>query len=206
MQSKHKSRKSQHRPSLGLDSGMIEELLNFTIPIILSNPFFSKIISLNLLELDNLELIDNFGAVGELMIFFGWSNGFSGIEDGQHLGNLDCQVGRAIVTGALSQDGYEPQCSGVGVIDCIGECAGTEEEFKKFMDGITMWVEDKDLDKKFPELAKVRAKVRKEKLEKKLNFLTGVINGLLKCTWWSNFFQETRFVQSKERTRRNLHI
>ena len=48
------------------------------------------------------------------------------------------------------------------------------------------------LDKKFPELTKVRAKARKEKLVKKLNFLTGVINGLRKCTWWSNFFQETR--------------
>ena len=116
--------------------------------------------------------------------------GFSGIEDGQHLGNLDCQVGRAIVTGALSQDGYEPQCSGVGVIDCIGECAGTEEEFKKFMDGITMWVEDKDLDKKFPELAKVRAKV------------TGVmVNGLLKCTWWSNFLEMRR-----EETRSRLSL
>ena len=125
--------------------------------------------------------------------------GFSGIEDGQHLGNLDCQVGRAIVTGALSQDGYEPQCSGVGVIDCIGECAGTEEEFKEFMDGgIPMWVakvkakaKDFDFDfEKFPELAKVRAKV------------TGVmVNGLLKCTWWSNFLEMRR-----EETRSRLSL
>ena len=108
------------------------------------------------------------------------------------------QVNSVLMENTLSQDGYKPQCSGLGVIDCTGECAGTEEEFKEFMDGgILMWVakvkakaKDFDFDfEKFPELAKVRAKV------------TGVmVNGLLKCTWWSNFFQETRFVQSKERT------
>ena len=130
--------------------------------------------------------------------------GFSGIEDGQHLGNLDCQVGRAIVTGALSQDGYEPQCSGVGVIDCIGECAGTEEEFKEFMDVIPklpMWVEvinaklkDFDFD-----VEKFRASFDFEKVRAKV---TGVIiNGLLKCTWWSNFIQE-----SLEETRSRLSL
>ena len=62
----------------------------------------------------------------------------------------------------LSQDGYKPQCSGLGVIDCAGECAGTEEEFKKFMEVM----EDKDFDKKFPELAKV--KKSQEKKENKV--------------------------------------
>ena len=54
------------------------------------------------------------------------------------------QVNSVLMENTLSQDEYKPQCSGLGVIDCTGECAGTEEEFKKFMDGITMWVEDKD--------------------------------------------------------------
>ena len=98
---------------------------------------------------------------------------------GQHLGNLDCQVGGAVVTGALSQEGYEPQCSGVGVIDCIGECAGTEEEFKKFMD--VMY--DKDFEKKFPELAKEKQKIRWQGDVKKR-----FKNDVLKCT---NFSQET---------------
>ena len=52
----------------------------------------------------------------------------------------------------LSQDEYKPQCSGLGVIDCTGECAGTREEFKQFIDVM----EDKDFDKKFPEMAKAR--------------------------------------------------
>ena len=48
------------------------------------------------------------------------------------------------------------------MIDCAGECAGTEEEFKKFMEVM----EDKDFDKKFPELAKV--KKSQEKKENKV--------------------------------------
>ena len=91
----------------------------------------------------------------------------SGIEDDQmdtngdyicqHLGNLECQVGLAIVNrvlmeNTLSQDGFTPQCSGLGVIDCTGECAGTREEFKQFIDVM----EDKYFDKKFPEMAKAR--------------------------------------------------
>jgi len=164
------------RPILGLDMGieMFKEILNFPLR---SNPFFSKIISLG----------DNFGA--------------EGIEDGQvdtsgyvcqHLGNLECQ------------DGYKPQCSGLGVIDCAGECAGTEEEFKKFMEVM----EDKDFDKKFPELAKVKKSQEKQESkvaeipldggesvspaegggEAKEDVRTKFMNGLLKCT---NFSQET---------------
>ena len=52
----------------------------------------------------------------------------------------------------LSEDEYKPQCSGLGVIDCTGECAGTEKEFKQFIDVIM----DMDFDKKFPEMAKAR--------------------------------------------------
>ena len=107
----------------------------------------------------------------------------------------------------LPQDGYKPQCSGLGVIDCAGECAGTEEEFKKFMEVM----EDKDFDKKFPELAKVKksqekrenkvaeipldggesvseAEDRGEEKEEKEDVRTKFMKGLLKCT---NFSQET---------------
>jgi len=160
------------RPILGLDMGieMFKEILNFPLR---SNPFFSKIISLG----------DNFGA--------------EGIEDGQvdtsgyvcqHLGNLECE------------DGHKPQCSGLGVIDCAGECAGTEEEFKKFMEVM----EDKDFDKKFPELAKVKKSQEKQEskvaeipldggesvapAEEKEDVRTKFMKGLLKCT---NFSQET---------------
>lgn len=160
------------RPILGLDMGieMFKEILNFPLR---SNPFFSKIISLG----------DNFGA--------------EGIEDGQvdtsgyvcqHLGNLECE------------DGFKPQCSGLGVIDCAGECAGTEEEFKKFMEVM----EDKDFDKKFPELAKVKKSQEKQEnkaaeipldggesvsaAEEKEDVRTKFMKGLLKCT---NFSQET---------------
>ena len=111
---------------------------------------------------------------------------------------------------SLSQDGYKPQCSGLGVIDCAGECAGTEEEFKKFMEVM----EDKDFDKKFPELAKV--KKSQEKQENKVaeipldggesvsvaegggggakeDVRTKFMKGLLKCT---NFSQETKALLS----------
>ena len=107
-----------------------------------------------------------------------------------------------MIDDTLSQDGFKPQCSGLGVIDCTGECAGTEEEFKKFMDVM----EDKDFDKKFPELAKVKR--NQEKQENKVaeipldggesisgaedggqeDVKTRFMNGLLKCT---NFSQET---------------
>ena len=104
------------------------------------------------------------------------------------------------------QDGYKPQCSGLGVIDCAGECAGTEEEFKKFMEVM----EDKDFDKKFPELAKVKKSQEKQESkvaeipldggesvsgaesgggeEEKEDVRTKFMKGLLKCT---NFSQET---------------
>ena len=42
------------------------------------------------------------------------------------------------------------------MIDCTGECVGTEEDFKQFMD--VMY--DKDFDKKFPKLAKEKQKNR----------------------------------------------
>ena len=45
------------------------------------------------------------------------------------------------------------------MIDCAGECAGTEEEFKHFMEVM----EDKEFDKKFPELAKVKKSQEKPK-------------------------------------------
>jgi len=154
---------------------MFKEILNFPLR---SNPFFAKIISLG----------DNFQA--------------DGIEDGeadnsgyvcQHLGNLDCQ------------DGFKPQCSGLGVIDCAGECAGTEDEFKHFMDVM----EDKEFDQKFPELAKVKKSQEKvkpsmpaedkmeevpsegdemEEEEEKDSVKTKFMNGLMKC---ANFSQET---------------
>ena len=105
----------------------------------------------------------------------------------------------------LLQDGYKPQCSGLGVIDCAGECAGTEEEFKKFMEVM----EDKDFDKKFPELAKVKKSQEKQENkvaeipldggesvsgaeggggEEREDVRTKFMKGLLKCT---NFSQET---------------
>ena len=135
----------------------------------------------------------------------------SGIEDGQvdtsgyvcqHLGNLECEVcfHRRPNFVTLSQDGFKPQCSGLGVIDCAGECAGTEEEFKKFMEVM----EDKDFDKKFPELAKVKKSQEKQEnkaaeipldggesvsaAEEKEDVRTKFMKGLLKCT---NFSQET---------------
>ena len=122
----------------------------------------------------------------------------SGIEDDQmdtngdyicqHLGNLECQVSLAIINrvlmeNTLSQDGFTPQCSGLGVIDCTGECAGTREEFKQFIDVM----EDKYFDKKFPEMAKARVwrmengEWRWEGVKKRF------MNSLLKCT---NFSQE----------------
>ena len=78
-------------------------ILNFPLR---DNPFFAKVIS-----------------IGNTF------NG-DGIEDGesdssgyicQTLGNLDCD------------EDHKPQCSGLGVIDCTDDCAGTEEEFKMFM-------------------------------------------------------------------------
>ena len=84
-----------------------------------------------------------------------------------------------MIDDTLSQDGFKPQCSGLGVIDCTGECAGTEEEFKKFMD--VMY--DKDFDKKFPELAKEKHRSRWQGDVKKR-----FKNDVLKCT---NFSQET---------------
>ena len=95
-------------------------ILNFPLR---DNPFFAKVIS-----------------IGNTF------NG-DGIEDGesdssgyicQTLGNLDCD------------EDHKPQCSGLGVIDCTDDCAGTEEEFKMFM---TM-MEDKDFETKYPTLAK----------------------------------------------------
>ena len=86
------------------------------------------------------------------------------------------------------------------MIDCAGECAGTEEEFKKFMEVM----EDKDFDKKFPELAKVKKSQEKREskvaeipldggesvapMEEKEDVRTKFMKGLLKCT---NFSQET---------------
>ena len=61
------------------------------------------------------------------------------------------------------QDGHKPQCSGLGVMDCTGECAGTEAEFKHFMEVTN----DKDFDKKFPELAKLKATDKMEELKTK---------------------------------------
>ena len=99
---------------------IFKEILNFPLR---DNPFFAKVISIG----------DTF-------------NG-DGIEDGesdssgyicQTLGNLDCD------------EDHKPQCSGLGVIDCTDDCAGTEEEFKMFM---TM-MEDKDFETKYPTLAK----------------------------------------------------
>ena len=84
-----------------------------------------------------------------------------------------------MIDDTLSQDGFKPQCSGLGVIDCTGECAGTEEEFKKFMD--VMY--DKDFDKKFPKLAKEKQKNRWQG-DVKRRFK----NDVLKCT---NFSPET---------------
>ena len=60
-----------------------------------------------------------------------------------------------------------------------GECAGTEEEFKQFMD--VMY--DKDFDKKFPKLAKEKQKNRWQG-DVKRRFK----NDVLKCT---NFSQKT---------------
>ena len=101
------------------------------------------------------------------------------------------------------QDGFKPQCSGLGVIDCAGECAGTEDEFKHFMDVM----EDKEFDQKFPELAKVKKSQEKvkpaaedkmedvpsegeemEEEEEKDSVKTKFMNGLMKC---ANFSQET---------------
>ena len=67
------------------------------------------------------------------------------------------QVNSVLMENTLSQDGFKPQCSGLGVIDCTGECAGTEEEFKKFIDVM----EDKDFEKKFPEMAKEKHRHRR---------------------------------------------
>ena len=64
------------------------------------------------------------------------------------------------------------------MIDCTGECPGTEGEFKKFIDVM----EDKDFDKKFPEMAKAR-RFGDGKMGVKKRFM----NSLLKCT---NFSQE----------------
>ena len=89
------------------------------------------------------------------------------------------QVNSVLMENTLSQDGFTPQCSGLGVIDCTGECAGTEEEFKEFMD--VMY--DKDFEKKFPELAKEKQKIRWQG-DVKRRFK----NDVLKCT---NFSPET---------------
>ena len=98
------------------------------------------------------------------------------------------------------------------MIDCAGECAGTEEEFKHFMEVM----EDKEFDKKFPELAKVKKSQEKpkpaaampaedkmeeipsegegiEEEEEKDSVKTKFMNGLLKCT---NFSQETKALLS----------
>ena len=89
------------------------------------------------------------------------------------------QVNSVLMVNTLSQDEYKPQCSGLGVIDCTGECVGTEEDFKQFMD--VMY--DKDFDKKFPELAKEKHKSRWQGDVKKR-----FKNDVLKCT---NFSPET---------------
>jgi len=101
---------------------IFKEILNFPLR---DNPFFAKVISLG----------DSF-------------NG-DGIEDGdedssgyicQTLGNLDCDAN------------HKPQCSGLGVIDCTPDCAGSEEEFKLFM----KVMEDPEFATKYPQLAKAK--------------------------------------------------
>ena len=106
--------------SLEMGIEIFKEILNFPLR---DNPFFAKVISIG----------DTFSG--------------DGIEDGesdssgyicQTLGNLDCD------------EDHKPQCSGLGVIDCTEDCAGTEEEFKLFMNVM----EDKEFATKYPELAK----------------------------------------------------
>jgi len=108
---------------------MFKEILNFPLR---TNPFFAKIISLG----------DDFNA--------------EGIIDGeidssgyvcQTLGNIKCE------------DEHQPLCSGLGVIDCTDECAGTEDEFKKFQEVM----EDPDFAEKYPELDKIRKAGGKKK-------------------------------------------
>ena len=91
------------------------------------------------------------------------------------------QVNSVLMDNTLSQDGFTPQCSGLGVIDCTGECAGTREEFKQFIDVM----EDKYFDKKFPEMAKARV-WRMENGEWRWEGVkTRFMNSLLKCTKFS---------------------
>ena len=101
---------------------IFKEILNFPLR---DNPFFAKVISLG----------DTFNGEGIM----------EGSQDQtgyicQTLGNLECE------------EDHRPMCSGLGVIDCTPECAGTEDEFKLFM----KVMEDPDFSKKYPELAKAK--------------------------------------------------
>jgi len=128
-----------------IGADLIGELLSFPLR---ENPFFVKAVALSL----------NLNTDGILSNKTEW-----GSHNCQVLGDLQCE------------NEQMPVCSGLGVIDCTGDCPGTEEEFKHFREV----VEDLDFANKYPRITEM-AKGKMTKKTKKM-----FLESLTKCKTFS---------------------
>jgi len=88
----------------------------------------------------------------------------------QVLGDLQCE------------NEQMPVCSGLGVIDCTGDCPGTEEEFKNFREVM----EDPDFATKYPKITEMaKWQIGKNDKTKTKNTKKMFLESLTKCKTFS---------------------